>query len=138
MFWAFASKNEAVELLRSPESEREVADDRLLLPMFKATVENLDSSMSPRSTSIVESRKCSSDFFSFTGLGVTVDGVSKSPKGVTEGVDIDPGRRAELLDIGVRECVSRVMSGSSSSAPCLSSPRPMSDERRKACEHRPT
>lgn len=140
MFWAFASKNDAVELLRSPESEREAADDRLLFPMFKATVENLDSSMSPRSASIVESRKCSSDFSSSTCIGVAVDGVSKSPKEVTEGVGVDPSRNLELLDVGlgVRDNVSRAMSVSASSASGLLSPRPKSNKKQKGCERQPT
>ena len=119
MSWAFASKNDAVELLRSAESEREVADDRLLFPMFKATVENLESSMSPRSTSTVESRKCPSGFSSSTSLGVAVEGVSNSPNGVTKGVEVDSDRSVELLAVGlgVRESVSRTMSDSASSVP---------------------
>lgn len=92
--------------------------------MFKATVENLDSSMSPRSTSIVESRKFSSGFSSSNGLGVIVDDVSKSPKEVAEDVDVDPGRKVELLDVGlgVRDNISRVVSGPSSPSSGLLSP----------------
>lgn len=140
MFWAFASKNDAVELLRSSESEREATDERLLFPMFKATVENLDSSMSPRSTSTVESGKCSSGLPSSTGLGVSVDGVSKSPKGVTEDVKVSPGRGVELLDVGlgVRDRISRVMSDLSSLASRLSPPEPKANEKRNACERQPT
>jgi hypothetical protein len=106
--------------------------------MFKATVENLDSSMSPRSTSIVESRKCSSGFSASTGLGVAADGVSKSPKGVTKDVEVDSDRSVEFLvvGLGVRERVSSVMSDSSSSASGSSLPEVVSNDERKGCQRR--
>lgn len=128
MFWAFASKNDAVELL-SLGSECGVTEDRLLPPMFKATVENLDSSISPRSTSIARSSRFSSGFTLSTGLGVGVDGVSRSPKGVTEDVDVNPDASASL---GVRDNVSRVMSNSSESVSTLFLTEAGSNEERKS------
>lgn len=138
MFWACASKNDAVELLRSLGPKRGATDDRLLPPMFKATVENLDSSMSARSTSVVESRECSCDLSSSACRAASADGVSKSPKGVTEDVDVDPDRSVELLDVGedVRDSVSRAMSALSSSVSGLSLAESESDGERKVCQHR--
>ena len=100
--------------------------------MFKATVENLDSSISPRSVSIVESRTRSSGFSSPTGSDFAVDEVSNSPKGVTEDVD---DRSVALLNVGVRsslrESVSRGnLDWSSSSTLCLSE----SDKKQNACQ----
>jgi hypothetical protein len=71
--------------------------------MFKATVENLDSSISPRSISVVESRDDAHPVFPppLAAVSPWMD-VSKSPKGVTEDVDVDPDRSVELLDVGVR------------------------------------
>lgn len=108
--------------------------------MFKATVENLDSSISPRSTSTADFRKSSSGFSSSAGTGVTVDGASKSPKGVTEDVDVDPGRGEELFNVGlgVRDSISSVMSDSFSSTSGLSPLRPKSNKKRKAYGHQPT
>ena len=96
-------------------------------------MENLDSSISPRFTSIVESCKRSSILSSSTGLDLAVDCVSKSPKGVTEDGDVDPGRRVELIDVGlgVRDSISRVMPGLSSSPSGLVSSRPKSINERK-------
>jgi hypothetical protein len=93
--------NDAVELLRSLESECEAADGRLLPPIFKATVENLDPSISPRFTPVVESRTWSSVFSSSAGCDVAVDVASKSPNGVTEDINVNPDRGAALLNIGV-------------------------------------
>jgi len=99
--------------------------------MFNATVENLASSIS-----VVESCPRSSAFpSSSAGCDVAVDGVSNSPKGVTEGVDIDPDRSAALLDAGVssssRKSVSRESPETSSSASGLSLPESEADEQTK-------
>jgi len=109
--------------------------------MFKATVENLDSSISPRSISVVESRTCSSVFSSSTGCDVTVDGVSKSPSGIAEDVDVDPDRNVAFFNVGVgensslRESVSRGGSDSSPSSLSLSLAGPESNEKEKARQH---
>ena len=105
--------------------------------MFKATVENPDSSISPRSISAVESRTCSLAFSSSTGCGIAVDGASKSPNGVTEDANVDPDRNVASLSVGaganssLKESVSRGSSDSSSPVLRLSLPEPESNKRRK-------
>ena len=109
--------------------------------MFRATVENLDSSISPRSISVVESRTRSSVFSSTVVCDVAKDAVNNSPNGVTEDVDVDPDRSVELLNAGVgtissfEESVSRRSSDSPSSVFRLSVPESESNEKRKARQH---
>ena len=69
-----------------------------------------------------------------------MDGVSKSPKEVTEGVDVNPSRRVGLLDVGlgVRDGVPRVMLASSSSASGVPLSGPESSKKRKAREQQRT
>ena len=109
--------------------------------MFKATVENLDSSISPRSISVVESRTRSSVFSSTAVCDVAEDGVNNSPNGVTEDVDVDPDRSVELFNAGVgasssfKESVSRGSSDSPSSVSRLSLSESESDEKQNARQH---
>jgi hypothetical protein len=106
--------------------------------MFKATVENLDSSISPRSISVVESRTRSSVFSSSAVCDVAEDEVSNSPNGVTEDVDVDPDRRVESLNAGkganssFKESVSRGSSDSPPSVLRLSLLKSESSEKQKA------
>jgi len=109
--------------------------------MFKATVENLESSISPRSISVVESRTCLSGFSSSVVCNVAEDGVNNSPNGVTEDVDVDPDRGVELLNAGVgaissfEESVSRGSSDSPSSVFRLFLPESEPNEKQKARQH---
>ena len=111
----------------------EAADDRRLFPMFKATVENLDSSISPRSISVVESRTDSSVFS--PGCDVAMNGVSKSPNGVTKDADVKPDSSAvgEGADSLLKESNSR--GGSESSPSVLRLSLPKSNKKRRACQH---
>lgn len=63
--------------------------------------------------------------------------MSKSPRGVTEEVDVNTDSGGKLFEVGsgARDSVSRVMSDSSSPVSALSLPKPGSDEKREVCQH---